>query len=254
MLKFFRKIRQNLVSEGITTKYFKYAIGEIILVVIGILIALQINNWNNAKTQQKNNLQLSKRLLVETKKNLVELEKEITSTEKLISSAFHMLQLIGNDYSDVNPRLVDSLVFDLLSTPTYNFSTAVLKEALSTGEVASFENDSLKNLIYSIPTIMETVKFRENNIEHDTNNNLIPFLYNNTSLREIDNKFSHWKKLGNSQLDQIDNRQILSMILWENEIDNLYYIYNTLLRDSYKVVEKNLINLESLLEKEINTY
>mgnify|MGYP000085247031 CR=1 FL=1 len=46
MIKFFRKIRQNLLVENKTGKYFKYAIGEIILVVIGILIALSINNWN----------------------------------------------------------------------------------------------------------------------------------------------------------------------------------------------------------------
>jgi hypothetical protein len=49
MIKFFRKIRQNLLMENKTGKYFKYAIGEIILVVIGILIALQINNWNNKR-------------------------------------------------------------------------------------------------------------------------------------------------------------------------------------------------------------
>jgi hypothetical protein len=46
MIKFFRKIRKSLLSEGSTGKYFKYALGEIALVVIGILIALQINNWN----------------------------------------------------------------------------------------------------------------------------------------------------------------------------------------------------------------
>ena len=46
MLKFFRNIRKNLISNGKTVNYLKYAIGEIILVVIGILIALQINNWN----------------------------------------------------------------------------------------------------------------------------------------------------------------------------------------------------------------
>ena len=53
MIKFFRKIRQNLLSEGKSRKYFKYAIGEIILVVIGILIALSVNNWNE---KRKNNL------------------------------------------------------------------------------------------------------------------------------------------------------------------------------------------------------
>ena len=49
MIRFFRKIRQNLLSEGKTVKYLKYAIGEIVLVVIGILIALSINNWNEQK-------------------------------------------------------------------------------------------------------------------------------------------------------------------------------------------------------------
>jgi len=54
MLKFFRKIRQNLLAEGKSIKYLKYAIGEIVLVVIGILIALQVNNWNEQrKTEAK---------------------------------------------------------------------------------------------------------------------------------------------------------------------------------------------------------
>lgn len=51
MIKFFRKIRQNLLNEGKTTRYFKYAIGEIILVVIGILIALSINTWNETRKE-----------------------------------------------------------------------------------------------------------------------------------------------------------------------------------------------------------
>ena len=55
MIKFFRHIRKNLLMENKTSKYFKYAIGEIILVVIGILIALQINNWNE---QRKVNTQV----------------------------------------------------------------------------------------------------------------------------------------------------------------------------------------------------
>ena len=54
MIKFFRHIRQNLIMENKTGKYLKYAVGEIVLVVIGILIALQVNNWNeNRKTEIK---------------------------------------------------------------------------------------------------------------------------------------------------------------------------------------------------------
>ena len=53
MIKFFRKIRQQLLTENKFSKYMLYAIGEIILVVIGILIALTINNWNQEKQQKK---------------------------------------------------------------------------------------------------------------------------------------------------------------------------------------------------------
>ena len=53
MIKFFRKIRYNLMSENKTGKYLKYAIGEIVLVVIGILIALSINNWNEGRKNQR---------------------------------------------------------------------------------------------------------------------------------------------------------------------------------------------------------
>ncbi|MBC3759798.1 hypothetical protein H7U19_15400 [Hyunsoonleella sp. SJ7] len=53
MIKFFRKIRQKLLSENKFSKYLLYAIGEIVLVVIGILIALQVNNWNQNRLQEK---------------------------------------------------------------------------------------------------------------------------------------------------------------------------------------------------------
>ncbi|WP_033959722.1 DUF6090 family protein [Psychroserpens jangbogonensis] len=58
MIKFFRKIRQNLFAEGKTVKYLTYVIGEIVLVVIGILIALQVNTWseNQKKNLLKSNL------------------------------------------------------------------------------------------------------------------------------------------------------------------------------------------------------
>ena len=66
MIKFFRKIRQNLLAEGKTGKYLKYAVGEIILVVIGILIALQINNWNENRKLQIKSYDYLKRLKVDT--------------------------------------------------------------------------------------------------------------------------------------------------------------------------------------------
>ena len=73
MLKFFRKIRQNLIAENKTSKYFKYAIGEIILVVIGILIALQINNWNEAKDRKEKLISIYKSVYADIKNDLTDL-------------------------------------------------------------------------------------------------------------------------------------------------------------------------------------
>lgn len=70
MIKIFRNIRQNLLAEGKTTKYLKYAIGEIVLVVIGILIALQINNWNEDKADQKKEINYLKSIKNEMESNL----------------------------------------------------------------------------------------------------------------------------------------------------------------------------------------
>ena len=63
MIKFFRKIRQRLLTDNKFSKYLLYAIGEIILVVIGILIALQINNWNAEQKIKKEEIGILNNLL-----------------------------------------------------------------------------------------------------------------------------------------------------------------------------------------------
>ena len=85
MIKFFRKIRQDLLSKGKTGKYLKYAIGEIVLVVIGILIALQINSWNEfrkTRIEEKESLAMIKRNL-ETE--IAFLDNRVFRNDKVIS-------------------------------------------------------------------------------------------------------------------------------------------------------------------------
>ena len=64
MIKFFRNIRKNLLNEGKTSKYIKYAVGEIVLVVIGILIALQINSWNQNRINKISEKLFLKKLML----------------------------------------------------------------------------------------------------------------------------------------------------------------------------------------------
>lgn len=102
MIKLFRRIRQQLLSEGKTSKYFKYAIGEIVLVVIGILIALQINNWNEKQKEKT----LERKVLIELMKSLqnnsyVMVQDSITRIEWNKSSDIIIFSLQNNmNYSD----------------------------------------------------------------------------------------------------------------------------------------------------------
>ena len=82
MIKYFRKIRQNLIMENKSGKYIKYAIGEIVLVVIGILIALSINNWNEKRIEQQTLTNYYERMLGElesSRNNLSDFKEEINN-------------------------------------------------------------------------------------------------------------------------------------------------------------------------------
>ena len=102
MIKFFRKIRQNLLQEGKTTKYFKYAIGEIILVVIGILIALQINNWNENRKVKNLETQIYKELKSDLLQTKNDINQTILQHKKVLKSSQQLIIDISNKkpYSD----------------------------------------------------------------------------------------------------------------------------------------------------------
>ena len=104
MIKFFRKIRQQLLIENKLSKYLIYAIGEIILVVIGILIALQINNWNQKK--QDNNYEITMLTEVKTalEKDISGLKSQLDYLEKIKKSALK-LALIQNQPQYPNDSL-----------------------------------------------------------------------------------------------------------------------------------------------------
>ena len=90
MIKFFRKIRQKLLTENKFSKYLIYAIGEIILVVIGILIALQINNWNDwrkYRVKEKEvlvNLSENFELNIESLKSDIEILQEFNVSSRIV--------------------------------------------------------------------------------------------------------------------------------------------------------------------------
>ena len=148
MIKFFRKIRYNLMETGKTSRYFKYAIGEIILVVIGILIALQINNWNeNRKQQQVQNVLLKKYLqdLEVDFSNFQSYLFEIKQIDSLHQDLFNMV-LNNIDVEIKKPVLVRKGIFfnTLAKDNNPEITTQISREA-----IRSVIQEYYKNIVYA---------------------------------------------------------------------------------------------------------
>jgi len=145
MIKFFRKIRQKLLSENKFSQYLIYAIGEIILVVIGILIALQINNWNESNNLTKKELALLVNLKNDLNTDILQLTRQDSIYEKIGRETKMGLNLFYNakNINDIESvsKLTTQLWDDLyINQNTYN-------EMINSGSLYSIKNKSLKKRI-----------------------------------------------------------------------------------------------------------
>lgn len=144
MIKFFRKIRQDLLSKGKTGKYFKYAIGEIVLVVIGILIALQINNWNEIQKTNKWEKRFLKDLKNELKNDFEQLTAVYNMQLNKGNANRKVLELIKTANRE-DKAIVDSVyAIAQYGNMTFFPTTGVYDSALSAGKIENIKNDSLK--------------------------------------------------------------------------------------------------------------
>lgn len=120
MIKFFRSIRKTLLNEGKTSKYFKYAIGEILLVVIGILIALQINNWNEKRKQTELGYQYLTEMRYELQDDVEMLDYYINTLKKSIDNHEAALKT-----KNINTLPLDSL-YMLVTAQNLDFKVSEL--------------------------------------------------------------------------------------------------------------------------------
>lgn len=144
MFKFFRKIRQRLLIENRFSKYLLYAIGEIILVVIGILIALQVNNWNEERIEQARISEYARSL----KQDLLGDIEMLTVSMKQAQYICNKIDSLAN-YMRVTPStsLSNTDLFILTHDPLYRpykWNRSTLDELKGSGSLRYINNDSLE--------------------------------------------------------------------------------------------------------------
>ena len=138
MLRFFRKIRFDLMEKNKSGKYLKYAIGEIVLVVIGILIALQINNWNENQKLKKEETKLLNALVKEIEANSAVVDSTINDNDTIlkISSKYLKTGLTNPNFNLTPFERIRSLGYN-----TNKYETSIINEILETNAKALISND-----------------------------------------------------------------------------------------------------------------
>lgn len=196
MVSFFRRIRQKLLQQNRVTQYLAYAIGEIFLVVIGILIALQINTWNQQRIENKEELEILLGLKDEFENNLEELNFSITINTKVTEACVQLTQLIRSNSIANDSELLDDLLVRIGTFNSFDAQTGVSSEIVNSGKLTLLKSDALRTQIINWLTLLidqeEDILFRSDNYTM----NMMPFLMKRFPLAngELTKKFPFDKK------------------------------------------------------------
>jgi hypothetical protein len=161
MIKFFREIRQNLHMENKTGKYFKYAIGEIVLVVIGILIALQINNWNSDRISKN----VEREYLIGISSNLsddiLELETHFKTDTTKLNAYTYLIRAFNVDKININDPLIITNLYPLFRNNWFEGQNVVFEDLKSSGKLNIITSDSIKHKVQTYYRFFEETVKRE---------------------------------------------------------------------------------------------
>ena len=158
MLTFFRRIRKTLLDMGAARKYLLYGIGEIALVVIGILIALQINNWNNDHIDRNEEIQILNGLADEFQENYERIKKSMEANKRTISAANQLIEMIRSGELMKFPQEMDSLIVGLTLFSSFDASTGVVDEIISSGKLSIIDDRTLRIQLTRWPSLLEEVE------------------------------------------------------------------------------------------------
>ena len=155
MLQIFRRIRKTLFKTGKLRQYLAYAIGEIILVVIGILLAVQINTWNNHRKERALEHVYYQKLLEDVRQDSATVKKEIFESDQRIQHANTLLALLQQPTPD-NAEVM-AAILGAISKTTYAFkpSKAAFDDIKSSGNLPIITDLKLKNQLINYYAIVD---------------------------------------------------------------------------------------------------
>tara|TARA_R110001632_G_scaffold43376_1_gene109883 strand:+ start:42766 stop:43479 length:714 start_codon:yes stop_codon:yes gene_type:complete len=236
------------MEQNKTSRYFKYAIGEIILVVIGILIALQINNWNENRKLQAKAYDYLQRLKVDLDNVSLDVNRNVKSTERRYKLALVALEaleskvLLPSKQQDFERYLRAYFKFEISAQ-----NTTAYNEMISSGDVGLIKNEWLRNAFAELSDHRDfLIELNQTNHNAYKNNSQLiekHVLYNILNLDTDSTKIRA----------KYDFKAMVSDRPFVNQISNQAYAWYDVSR-IYKVYQRQVNTLKDSLQIELKKY
>jgi hypothetical protein len=232
MAKVFGKKRAELLVNNKFRRYLKYAIGEIVLVVIGILIAVAINSWKIESGNRSQEVKILNQLLVEYEANLEEIDQKIEMRNLIIRSVEMLIHYADNG---VEESFLDSVSFHFNRTkydPTFDPAEGVTNELLNSGKFYLIQSEELKTQLTSWSGAVGELTEQEILTANLIYQSYIPYLNENFDLRstinhKADDKMNQLFTKGRSRTLNVPrsmSQDVFEEILGDNSFQNYVII------------------------------
>ncbi len=213
MLTFLRKIRKSVIDSGATRKYLLYAIGEILLVMIGILLALQVNNWNEKRMVRKSELA-----------TLIAIRSEFSSNQNIINNCIRnqsnmklandsLLYHVGPKAPFLSLEKFQNWIWTIGDAPYCRLSSDVVEDIKNSGKLSTISNEQIRLAITGWTSSLENIRIEETEFRSEFSRQFMPYTNIHISWTDVD-------------------RNILKPTPWELTNANFEYQHQSLLKQS----------------------
>lgn len=254
-MKIFRKIRFSILSKSNFGKYLIYAIGEIILVVIGILIALYLNNEkdiSDRQEKQRNHLALIKE---ELEHNLIILREEDQTLLDIITNIRTVINLKNSNISaeEINEtNLSSNLFLPLTRSIEIDYENGAFNDFVASSGLKDVQNDSIKTMLRSWERKLTTLKMQENVVKKSLDK-AVNFIETNGSFKTVFDNINlseDYLEVNNSPTN-VSNKHIIQSQQFENILLQYLGVATQLHKGNYPDFKDDIELLISLIDNEL---
>ncbi len=253
MINLLRRIRRNMITEKKSDLYLVYAIGEVVLVVFGILIALQIDNWNENKRIRNTEQQYLLALKEEFSFNKGELESIMNRNKLNFDYALSILDNTGPENPEITDEKFGRLLTNSLSTETqFDPNQGVLDEIISSGKLGIFSSHELKFALSSWSGLLHKVRLQEQELL-SMRSRTIELVRNEANLRKVLD--AELEKMGIKQTKfEQGNLHLLKSVAFEGHMTGFATMSLNLNNYHYPKLVEEIDKILFLIDDEIMEY